>query len=148
MKTLLPALFLGLITLISSPVWSASTKNNMNYSGTYQCTGKDAHDGAYKAKVKLQLDKTQSPSPYAAYHFSMEVEGYGKYQGAAAGAGDMLSITFANEDAKTQDFGTGLAKVHRGDDGSISFDKFYYEADYKRGNHGTEHCVRISKEVI
>ena len=111
-------------------------------SGTYACTGRDAHDGDYKATVTLALDKNNSHANYGGYKFSMKAEGYGGYVGSAAASGNVLAITFANEDPSTKDFGTGIAKVTKAKGGKVKFEKFYYEPEYKGGSHGLETCVR------
>ncbi|MDZ5647081.1 hypothetical protein [Nitrospirillum sp. BR 11828] len=111
-------------------------------SGTYACTGVDGHEGAYTSTVTLEMDKAQSHGTRAGYHFKMEVPGYGTYHGVATADGDIMAITFAHEDPATQDYGTGIAKVTRTQDGKARFDKFYYEDAYKGGNTGTESCVR------
>jgi len=130
------------LLLSSAAALAATAYQGKDYSGKYQCTGKDVHDGDYKAVVDLTLDKAHSSGANASYRFTMRVEGYGLYRGAAVGNGEMLAITFANEDPKTKDYGTGIAKVTVGKDGKPGFDKFYFEPDYKGGNHGTEHCIR------
>ncbi|TWB38203.1 hypothetical protein [Nitrospirillum pindoramense] len=111
-------------------------------SGTYACTGVDGHEGAYTSTVTLEMDKAQSHGTRAGYHFKMEVPSYGSYRGVATADGDIMAITFAHDDPATQDYGTGIAKVTRTQDGKVRFDKFYYEEAYKGGNTGTESCVR------
>lgn len=111
-------------------------------SGTYACTGKDAHDGDYKATVTLTLDRKHSYGTYGAYQFMMAVEGFGNYPGAAAADGDVLAITFANTDPSKKDYGTGIARVSTGVNGRPKFHKYYYQLEYEGSNHGIESCAR------
>jgi hypothetical protein len=113
-----------------------------DYSGMYACTGDDAHEGKYTGKVTLALVKAQSSGQYAAYDFKLEVEGYGAYPGHGAAKGNEMAIYFANTDPATKDFGTGIATFSKNRNGKWTFKKFYYEPQFKGGNHGTEECVQ------
>ncbi len=113
-----------------------------DYSGVYDCTGDDAHEGKYTGTVTLKLNAAQSTGEYAAYDFKLEVPGFGAYPGHAAGRGSQLAIHFANTDPKTKDYGTGIATVKKGKDGKLTFRKYYYEPEYKGGNYGIEDCVK------
>ena len=53
-----------------------------------------------------------------------------------------VAIHFALNDQKTRDYGTALATVDIDVKGTIKFQKYYYEPEYKGGNYGTEECVR------
>ncbi len=140
MKYLLPILLLGLNAL---PAFAAPPPyNGPDYSGTYECKGDDGHDGPYVSTVTLQLVKEQSAGKYAAYTFEMKVPGYGTYPGHGAAEGNNAAIYFANTDASNKDFGTGIVKFSKAKSGKWRFRKFYYEPDYKAGNHGTEDCVQ------
>ena len=135
MKHLIPALLLGLCAL---PAAAAVP----DFSGTYDCKGEDGHDGAYTSTVTLKWVKEQSLGDYAAYAFEMKVPGYGTYPGHAAATGMTAAIYFANTDQSNKDFGTGIAQFGKTPSGKWQFSKFYYEPDYKGGNHGTETCVQ------
>lgn len=110
-------------------------------SGVYDCTGRDAHDGEFKATVTLARDAKHSQARLAGYRYRMEVEGFGAYPGSAAADGDRLAITFANEDPVKKDYGTAIAKVTRAKD-KVTIEKFYYQPEYQGGNHGVETCIR------
>jgi len=112
-----------------------------NYAGTYACTGNDSKEGPYTATVTLTLDAAHSTGPHGAYAFRMEVPGYGVYLGQAVSLQKHLAIHFALENPKSKDYGTGLAVVSRRK-GQTVFTKFYYEPDFKGGNHGFEDCVK------
>jgi len=112
-----------------------------DYSGVYDCTGNDSHEGPYTGTVTITLDPAQSTGGYGSYKFRLDVPGFGAYLGEAVSEGDKIAMYFALQDPATHDFGTGLASVIRGQDGSISFHKFYYEPEFKGGNYGTEDCV-------
>lgn len=57
-----------------------------------------------------------------------------------------MGIHFANTDPATRDFGTGtgtgIASFSRNKSGKWTFSKYYYEPEFKGGNHGTERCVQ------
>ena len=110
-------------------------------SGTYDCTGQDAHDGAFKAKVTLARDPKHDKGVFAGYRYRMDVEGFGAYPGSAAADGDRLAITFANENVAKKDYGTAIARVTRAN-GGVTIEKYYYQPEYHGGNHGMETCVR------
>lgn len=126
------------------PVHAADTpaqSNGADLSGIYDCTGVDAHDGAFKATVTLTRDPKHSKGNLAGYRYRMDVEGFGAYPGSAAADGDRLAITFANEDVAKKDYGTAIARVTRAK-GGVTIEKYYYQPEYHGGNHGTETCVR------
>lgn len=112
-------------------------------SGQYRCEGMDGHDGKYTATVTMQLVREHSQGKHGAYSFVMEVPGFGRYPGHAVADGTAVAIYFANADAtKYGDAGTGLAQFKRDAKGQWSFRKYYYQPDYKGGNHGTETCTQ------
>ena len=111
-------------------------------SGTYDCTGDDAHEGKYTGTVTLALVPTESTGRYGAYRFTLEVPGYGTYEGQAATHGMQMAVHFALPDQATKDYGTGIATLGRTKGGKWEFSKYYYEPEFKGGNHGTEHCVQ------
>jgi hypothetical protein len=53
-----------------------------------------------------------------------------------------MAIHFALTDPATRDFGTGIASFRKGRNGRWTFRKYYYEPEFKGGNHGTEACVQ------
>jgi len=112
-----------------------------DYSGVYDCTGDDAHEGKYTGTVTMTLDPAQSVGSHGAYQFKLEVPGFGAYLGQAVSEGDRIAMYFALTDQKTRDYGTGLATVKKDGKGRTSFHKFYYEPEFKGGNYGTEDCV-------
>jgi hypothetical protein len=113
-----------------------------DYSGVYQCTGMDAHEGAYTGTVTMKLTPEQSLGNHGVYTFKLEVPDFGTYLGHAVSEGDKLAIHFALQDQSTRDYGTGIATVRKGKDGKWAFSKFYYEPEYKGGNTGTEECTQ------
>lgn len=113
-----------------------------DYSGIYDCTGNDDHEGKYTGTVTLEFVPAQSTGRFGAYSFKLEVPGYGTYPGQAAAEGNKMAIHFALTDQTTKDFGTGIATFSKNKHGKWSFTKFYYEPEFKGGNFGTEACVR------
>jgi hypothetical protein len=113
-----------------------------DYSGVYDCTGDDAKEGKYTGIVTLQLNNEQSSGAYGAYDFKLVVPDYGTYPGQAVSLGKTLAIHFALTDSRSKDYGTGIATVATNKKGKLSFHKFYYEPEFKGGNHGFEDCVR------
>jgi len=113
-----------------------------DFSGVYDCTGDDAHEGKYQGTVTLTLNRNQSVGQHGAYDFRLEVPDFGVYLGEAAADGHNMAMHFALTDQKTKDYGTGIATIKKNKQGRLSFRKFYYEPEYKGGNYGTEDCVR------
>lgn len=111
-------------------------------SGVYACEGDDAHEGPYTAKATLRLIPEQSRGHNGAYSFELEVPGYGTYPGHAAAQGTVAAIHFANTDPSTKDFGTGIASFKKNRKGQWTFKKYYYEPEFKGGNHGFELCTQ------
>ena len=126
-------------------VWlSASAQSaftGTNFSGIYDCTGQDNSEGAYTGKVTIHLVKEKSAGEYSSYQFKLEVPGFGAYPGHAAARENNMAIYFANTDASTKDFGTGIANFSKNKAGKWSFKKFYYEPEFKGGNFGIETCT-------
>ncbi len=112
-----------------------------DYSGVYECTGVDAHEGKYTGTVTMKLVPEQSQGDHGAYKFKLEVPGFGAYLGHAVSEGNKLAIYFALQDQSTKDYGTGIATMKKAKNGKPSFSKVYYEPEYKGGNTGTEECV-------
>lgn len=135
-----------LITLMLSTF--ASQAHAADFSGVYQCTGLDAHEGQYSGIVTMKIKPEHSKANYASYDFSLVVPSYGKYLGHAAANGNVVAMHFAlpQEGAeyggKTQDFGTGIAKFKKSKHGKWTFHKFYFEPAFKGGNTGLEDCVQ------
>ncbi len=138
--------FLGVLMLVFSVLANAANTRQafvgQDYSGVYACTGNDAHEGKYTGTVTMTLDRNQSTGRYGAYSFKLEVPGFGVYLGQAVGEDGRLAIHFALSEPSTKDYGTGIATIHKGKDGKFSFNKFYYEPEYKGGNTGTETCAQ------
>lgn len=127
---------LAVTSVDAKPAFSGS-----DFSGKYDCTGNDDHEGKYTGAVTLELVPAQSFGDYGAYNFKLEVPGYGAYPGQAAAHGKQMAIHFALTDQSTKDYGTGIASFSKGKNGKWSFHKFYYEPEYKGGNFGVEDCV-------
>lgn len=127
---------LAVTSVDAKPVFSGP-----DYSGVYDCTGNDDHEGKYTGTVTLELVPAQSFGSYGAYNFKLEVPDYGSYPGQAAAHGSQMAIHFALTDQSTKDYGTGVASFAKGKNGKWSFHKFYYEPEYKGGNFGVEDCV-------
>ncbi|GAB3464793.1 hypothetical protein [Azotobacter salinestris] len=92
--------------------------------------------------MTLELVRAQSFDQYGAYNFKLEVPGYGTYLGQAAAQGTHMGVYFALTDQSTRDNGTGIASLVRNEAGKWTFDKYYYEPEFKGGNFGTEKCVQ------
>jgi hypothetical protein len=137
-KRFLPLFLPGLILTIQAQAVSAPP----DYSGIYKCTGSDAHEGKYEATATLERIPEQSEAQYVAYRFRLEVPGYGVYPGHAAAKDREMAIYFALIDQSTRDFGTGIASFTKMKNGKWAFRKFYYEPEFKDGNHGTEDCMQ------
>jgi len=131
-----------LTTLLSShAAFAAPAFTGQDYSGVYDCTGNDSHEGLYKGTVTMALERKQSTGNYGAYQFKLEVPGFGTYLGQAAAEGDKVAMHFALTDPKTRDYGTGIATMKKDKNGRWGFHKYYYEPEFKGGNYGTEDCV-------
>lgn len=133
---LITSMLMSISIVQAAPAFTAQ-----DYSGIYECTGNDAHEGKYTGTVTLKLKPAHSYSEYASYDFKLEVPGFGAYLGHAAGSGNVLAMHFALQDQTTKDFGTGVAKFSKNKQGKLSFHKFYFEPEFKGGNTGTEDCV-------
>lgn len=113
-----------------------------DFSGVYDCTGQDHHEGAYTGTVTMERVPAQSSGAYGAYTFRLDVPGYGSYVGQAAAHGMHVGIHFALTDPSTRDYGTGIARFRKAGNGKWRFHKFYYEPEFKNGNFGTENCLQ------
>ena len=137
---------LSFIFLIASSLSFAAHKipvfTGPDFTGVYQCTGLDMHEGEYKGKVTLKLKKEHSQAQYGSYDFLLEVPGYGKYPGHMAANGLSAAMHFALEDQSTHDFGTGISQFSKNAKGQWQFHKFYFEPQFKGGNSGFEDCVK------
>ena len=134
--------FLVILLLVIAGLTQAKPAfTGQDYSGAYQCTGDDAHEGKYTGKVTLAIKREHSHGSYASYDFKLEVPGYGTYLGHAAANGNNLAMHFALTDPTTKDYGTGIATIKKNKQGQFSFHKFYFEPEFKGGNTGTEDCV-------
>ncbi len=128
--------------LISMNVHAKTAFTGIDYSGIYDCTGQDHLEGPYTGTVTIDLVTAQSEGEYGAYLFKLEVPGYGVYPGHAAAHKKNMAIYFANTDQTGKDFGTGIATFSKNKSGKLSFEKFYYEPEFKGGNFGKEICVK------
>lgn len=126
----------------TSAAVAAPAFTGQDYSGIYDCTGNDAHEGPYTGTVTMTLNREQSVGDHGAYAFKLEVPGYGAYLGEAAAEGNKIAMHFALKDQTTKDYGTGIATVKKDKRGRLAFRKYYYEPEFKGGNYGTEDCVR------
>ncbi len=112
-----------------------------DFSGVYECTGDDAHEGKYTGTVTMKLIPEQSTAEYGAYSFKLVVPQYGTYLGEAAALDKNIAMHFALVDPVPHDFGTGIAIMQQNKQGKLVFHKYYYEPDFKGGNYGFEDCV-------
>jgi len=135
-----------LISLCLSTVATISTAKpaftGQDFSGVYDCTGDDGHEGKYTGTVTMTLVPSQSLNDYGAYKFKLEVPSYGIYSGQAAAHGSNVAMHFALADQNTKDYGTGIANFKKNKTGKWSFSKYYYEPEFKSGNYGTEACTQ------
>jgi len=135
-------LFLAIFMLVLTGLAQAKPAfTGQDYSGVYDCTGLDAHEGKYTGKVTLAIKPEHSHGSYASYDFKLEVPGFGIYLGHAVANGNNLAMHFALTDPTTKDYGTGVATIKKNKQGKLSFHKFYYEPEFKGGNTGTEDCI-------
>ena len=98
----------------------------------------NARDGGING-VKITFEECET-----GYATDRGVECYERLKsrpGVTAFDPQATGITFALTDPSTKDYGTGLGTVSVRK-GKASFQKFYYEAEFKGGNHGFERCVR------
>ncbi|MCG2576862.1 hypothetical protein LZ012_07630 [Dechloromonas sp. XY25] len=134
--------FLAALAILPGAAYAKPAFTGPDFSGTYDCTGQDSHEGPYTGVVTLARVDSQSTGPHGAYAFKLEVPGYGSYPGHAASRGKTMAIHFANTDPAPKDFGTGIASFARAKSGKWSFAKYYYEPEFKGGNFGTEVCTQ------
>lgn len=139
---MLKKLILGLALLTASSLAPAKPAfTGHDFSGVYDCTGDDSHEGKYTGTVTMKLEPTQSSGEYGAYQFKLEVPNYGTYSGQAAANGTHAAMHFALSDQSTKDYGTGIASFKKNKAGKWSFSKYYYEPEFKGGNYGMEECT-------
>lgn len=137
------AVMLAMLTALASGLAQAKPAFvGPDVSGVYDCTGEDDHEGPYTGTVTLELVRSQSYGVFGAYSFKLEVPGYGAYPGHAAARGRQMAIHFANIDPATKDYGTGIASFSKRKGGKWTFQKHYYEPEFKGGNFGRENCVQ------
>ncbi|MFL1417550.1 hypothetical protein ACI77M_15285 [Pseudomonas fildesensis] len=135
----------AVIAFACAPAWAANTPEpftGIDYSGRYECNGKDSHIGAFKGVVDMQLNAKQSTGKYGAYSFILTLEDKSRYDGFAAATSDTLAVYFAHTDPALKDYGIGVAQLVPTPEGKASFIKYYYGPEYEGGGHGMEHCVR------
>ncbi len=134
-------IFICLLSI--TPIISAKqTFTGQDYSGIYDCSGDDSHEGKYTGTVTMELVPSQSVKQFGAYKFKLEVPNYGTYLGQAAANGTHAGIHFALQDQSTKDYGTGIASFRKNKGGKWTFSKYYYEPEFKGGNYGTEQCTQ------
>ena len=126
-------IYLCLFASMSSTAIAKSAFTGPDLSGIYDCTGNDDHEGKYNGTVTLELVPSQSLSQYGAYKFKLEVPGFGVYLGQAAARGTEMAMHFALTDQSTKDFGTGIASFKKNKTRKWSFNKYYYEPEFKGG---------------
>lgn len=136
-KLTLAALALASSATLAEPAAFTGT----DFSGIYDCTGNDRHDGAFKGSITLELVRAQSTGDYAAYNLVFEAAGFGGYTGHAAAHGAHMALYFANKDASTKDYGNSIVSFNKTKNGKWQFTSFYYEPEYYGGNFGSEICV-------
>jgi hypothetical protein len=136
-------IFLAIATLaIALPAQAKPAFTGHDFSGVYNCHGKDEHDGDYKGAVTLTLVPTQSFGEYAAYTLSSDVPGLGTYTGYAAVHGMHMSFYFGLSQPASKDYGTAIASFAKSQRGKWSFHLYYFEPEYNGGNFGLEDCVQ------
>ena len=83
-----------------------------DFSGVYDCTGSDDHEGDYRGTVTLELVASQSTGEYGAYNFKLEVPGYGVYLGHAAAQG-LQRAAAAHQAPRPRGQGRGQGNPHK-----------------------------------
>ncbi len=138
---------IGIVLLFLANISLANNPFVFDFSGVYDCKGKDAHEGNYTGVVTMKKQVEHDVESYSSYDFKLTVPGYGTYQGHAAAQGSFVAVHFALPMAdglyggKEQDYGTGIARFTKMK-GKWQFKKFYYEPEYKGGNTGIETCIQ------
>ena len=112
-----------------------------DFSGTYDCSGSDQHDGNFSGAITLELVRAQSTGRYGSYTVKFEATGFGSYLGHAAARDNNMALYFANTDASKKDFGNSIVTLRKNRNDKWQFESFYYEPEYYGGNYGTELCV-------
>ncbi len=127
---------------------STAHAKSLDFSGKYDCTGDDAHEGKYTGVVTMQQKPELSKGDYASYDFKLEVPGFGTYVGHAAANGTNVAMHFAlpmengQYGGNNKDYGTGIAKMRKNKQDKWTFHKFYFEPEFKGGNTGLEDCIQ------
>ncbi len=142
-KRSLNLLLLTGLCLLTTPITSMAKPafTGHDFSGVYDCTGDDSHEGQYTGTVTMTLVPSQSLNQYGAYTFKLEVPDYGTYLGQAAAHGTHAAMHFALTDQRTKDYGTGIANFAKSKVGKWQFSKYYFEPEFKGGNYGIEECT-------
>ena len=137
----------GLIAaLVVSTSFAAAAVTPNDLSGTYACTGNDAGDGDFQSTLTLSVDaKNSKPNqPFNTYRTKEGTSELEKYSGEAISNNDgsVLSAYFSNNDPdQYKDEGVGSITVTQ-DQGKVTLQENYYEADYADGDTGSETCVK------
>lgn len=114
LKAVLPCLLEPILRIpLLLPPLLATDVISPDYSGIYDCTGNDAHEGPYMGTVTIERIAAQSTDESGAYGFQLEVPDCGTYQGQAAAHGAHMGIFFTLTDPTSHDFGTGTATFGR-----------------------------------
>lgn len=133
----------------------AAPADPLQIAGTYECSGYDRHDGAYKGVLTLTTDESAShvEQGFGAYQLTFRVETSAApvtYSGYGAAKGQTLALYFANDDASAaKDYGIGLATLTQDQDAqgtyTTTLHKSYYQPHYIHNGvagRGTESCVK------
>lgn len=140
MLRILPTL-LALLPL--STIASPAPFTGQDYSGRYECTGRDSHIGDFKGFIEMRLDPQQSTADHGAYTFALTLEDNTRYDGFAAATGALMALYFAHPDPALKDYGVGVARLAEDANGKRYFSKYYYGPQYQGGGHGFEHCTQL-----
>lgn len=128
-----------LATLLAGCVANATAAD---LGGTYDCSGQDGRDGDFSAVLTLSRNAEHSADGHDSYALTLEVAKGGHYKGAALVRGRTLAMSFALDGTDATDRGVGLGTVSYTRAGQARLRKFYFEPEYKGGNHGFEDCTR------
>lgn len=138
-----PALLTTLL-LCGASAFAAGPFTGNDISGVYTCTGQDVKDGAYTITATFRINHDQSTGNQGSYQVHWTVPGLGDYVGIAVSDGSYIAASFANTKPGSKDYGLGLATTNVDMRNQLHFSNFYFEPDYKGGDHGTEDCVQQS----
>lgn len=112
-----------------------------NFSGDYECKGKNESVGDYEVFVSLKLNLMNSHNNFAVYDFNTETTNKVIYFGQAIANGTRLAMTFKLSNSKNVEFSTGIGEFKSAGKNRWSFSNTYYEPDDTGGNFGSEQCI-------